>query len=326
MITTLFSGRALEENADHHGLARAWRLLTYAHMTASRWGVAADGAKQAIRHAERTGDERMARRFAGMLAISVLYGPTPADEAIAYCEAVLSRAVEDRKASAITEVALAHLEAMRGNFDVARLRYQRSRALLEEFGWRFSAALTSHDSAPVEMLAGDLEAAERELRKDYQTLEQMGERNYISTTAGILAEVLHRQGRYQESAELAAVCRGLASEDDVASQFLWRCVQAKLLARDRQHEEASAIIAEALDLIGGSDLVDWQGNGFMDLAEVCRLRGRIGDAIEALTQASARFAAKGNVVSARRAGELADELRGTRAGAEPDRAQPTALS
>ena len=316
----------LEENADHHGLARAWRLLTYAHMTASRWGVAADGAKQAIRHAERTGDERMARRFAGMLAISVLYGPTPADEAIAYCEAVLSRAVEDRKASAITEVALAHLEAMRGNFDVARLRYQRSRALLEEFGWRFSAALTSHDSAPVEMLAGDLEAAERELRKDYQTLEQMGERNYISTTAGILAEVLHRQGRYQESAELAAVCRGLASEDDVASQFLWRCVQAKLLARDRQHEEASAIIAEALDLIGGSDLVDWQGNGFMDLAEVCRLRGRIGDAIEALTQASARFAAKGNVVSARRAGELADELRGTRAGAEPDRAQPTALS
>jgi tetratricopeptide (TPR) repeat protein len=163
------------------------------------------------------------------------------------------------------------------------------------------------------MLAGDLEAAERELRKDYQTLEQMGEHNYISTTAGILAEVLYRQGRYQESAELAGVCRRLASEDDVASQFLWRCVQAKLLAHDRQHEEASAIIAEALDLIGGSDLVDWHGNGFMDLAEVCRLRGRIGDAVEALTQASARFAAKGDVVSARRAGELADELRGTRA-------------
>jgi DNA-binding PucR family transcriptional regulator len=141
----------------------------------------------------------------------------------------------------------------------------------------------------------------------------MGEHNYISTTAGILAEVLYRQGRYQESAELAGVCRRLASEDDVASQFLWRCVQAKLLAHDRQHEEASAIIAEALDLIGGSDLVDWHGNGFMDLAEVCRLRGRIGDAVEALTQASARFAAKGDVVSARRAGELADELRGTRA-------------
>jgi hypothetical protein len=103
-------------------------------------------------------------------------------------------------------------------------------------------------------------------------------------------------------------------------------VQAKLLAHDRQHEEASAIIAEALDLIGGSDWIDWQGNGFMDLAEVCRLRGRIGDAMEALTQARARFTAKGNVVSARRAGELADELRVTRAGAAPDPAQPTTLS
>jgi class 3 adenylate cyclase/tetratricopeptide (TPR) repeat protein len=316
----------LEADADDQSLVRAWRLLYYVHGTASRWGMAAEAAKQAIRHAELAADERMARRFAGMLAISVLYGPTPADEAVEYCEAVLSRAAEDRKASAITEAALAHLEAMRGNFDVARLRYQRSRALLEEFGWRFSAALTSHDSAPVEMLAGDLQAAERELRKDYQTLEQMGERNYISTTEGMLAEVLYRQGRYEESAEFAGICRGLAAQDDVASQFLWRCVQAKLLARDGQHEEASAIISEALGLIGGSDWVDWQGNGFMDLAEICHLRGRIDDAMEALAQASARFAAKGNVVSARRAGELADELRGTRAGAALDPAQPTTPS
>jgi tetratricopeptide (TPR) repeat protein len=167
------------------------------------------------------------------------------------------------------------------------------------------------------MLAGDLEAAERELRQDYQTLEQMGERNYISTTAGILAEVLYRQARYQEAAELVAVCRGLASPDDVASQFLWRCVHAKLLARDRQHEQADAILAEALGLIGDSDWVDWQGNGFMDLAEVCRLRGRVADAIEALGQASARFAAKGNVVSARRAGELAGELRDSLPPAAP---------
>jgi class 3 adenylate cyclase/tetratricopeptide (TPR) repeat protein len=314
-----------EEAADHHGLARAWRLLYYAHGTATRFGMAAEAAEQTIRHATLAGDEVMARRFGGALAASVLYGPTPAGEAIAYCEGVLSRAVEDRKALARTEGALAHLEAMLGNFEAARVRYRRSRALLEEFGYRFFAALTSLDSALVEMLAGDLEAAERELRTDYQTLEQMGERNYISTTAGMLAEVLYRQGRFQESAELAGVCRELASPDDVTSQFLWRCVQAKLLTRDGQYERSDAILAEALELIGGSDWVDWQGNGFMDLAEVCRLRGRTADAIEALAQASARFAAKGNVVSARRADELADNLRRTLAGAAPDSAQPAAL-
>src|SRR5215472_651506 len=188
----------LEEADDHHGLARAWRLLTYVHMTATQWGVAAEAAEQAIRHTEQAGGEGMARRFVGMLASSVLYGPTPADEAIAYCEGVLSRAAEDRKSVAITEAALAHLEAMRGNFEVARVRYRRSRALLEEFGWLVEAALTSLDSGPIEVLADDLEAAERELRKDYQTLEQTGERNYISTTAGMLADVLYHRGRYQD--------------------------------------------------------------------------------------------------------------------------------
>src|SRR5215469_10340130 len=212
----------LEADADHHGLVRAWRLLYYVYGTASRWGMAAEAADHAIRHAEQAGDAGTATRFVGMLAVSVLYGPTPVDEAITYCEGVLSRAAEDRKSVAITEAVLAHLEAMRGNFEVARARYQSSRALLEEFGWRLSAALTSHDSAPVEMLAGELEAAERELLKDYQTLEQMGELNYISTTAGLLAEVLYRKGRYRHSVEFVAVCHDLASPDDVASQFLWR--------------------------------------------------------------------------------------------------------
>jgi hypothetical protein len=210
---------------------------------------------------------------------------------------------------AITEAALAHLEAMRGNFEVARTRYRRSRALLEEFGWLVEAALTSLDSGPIEMLAGDLEAAERELRKDYQKLEQMGERNTISTLAGLLAEVLYRQGSYRESAEFVATCRNLASPDDVASQFLWRRAQAKLSARDRQHERADVIIAEAIEVIGASDWLDWQGDGFMDLAEICRLRDRTGDALEAVAQASARFTAKGNIVSARRADELATDLR-----------------
>ena len=129
-------------------------------------------------------------------------------------------------------------------------------------------------------------------------------------------------GRYEESAELARVCRELASQDDVTSQFLWRCVQAKLLARERQHDQSDAIIAEAIELIGGSDWIDWQGNGFLDLAEVCRLRGRIADALEALAQASMRFAAKGNVVSARRAEELAADLRAAAARTAHDPSQP----
>jgi predicted ATPase/class 3 adenylate cyclase len=299
----------LQAAGDHAGLARAWRLLLVAYFNASQYGRAADAADKMIRHATEAGDETTARRYASGLAQSALLGPTPVSEAIAICEQVLGRVTDDRKATAITEATLAHLEAMRGNFTEARLRYRRSRALLEQFGWRLTAAGTSMDSAPVEMLAGDLGAAEAELRKDYQTLDQMGERSYLSSTAGLLAEVLYGQDRLAEAAEFTANCRALASSGDVSSQFIWRCVDAKLLARDGAHGRADALIREALELIGDSDLLDWQGNGFMDLAEVCRLRGDTDQALEALTRASERFEAKGNIVSARSAAIAAAELR-----------------
>lgn len=301
----------LEEAGDHRGLARVWLLLTFAHWTANQYGRAAEAADRMIQHATQAGDELTARRYAGSLAMSALFGPTPVTEAVAICEQLLGRVSDDRKATAITEVTLAHLEAMRANFSEAREHYRRSRALLEEFGWRLTAALTSLDSAVVEMLAGDLEAAEAELRKDYQTLDQMGERNYISTTAGVLAEVLYRQGRLEAAAEFARTCQTLASSDDVSSQFLWRCVDAKLLARDGAHDRADALIREAIELISDSDFLDLQGNGFMDLAEVCRLRSDTDRALEALARASERFEAKGNIVSARLAGAAAAELRAT---------------
>ncbi len=315
---------SLEEAGDHSGLARAWRLLTFAHWTANQYGRAAEAADRMIWHATQAGDELTARRYAGSLAMSALFGPTPVTEAIAYCEHVLGQVTDDRKATAITEVTLSHLEAMRANFETARLRYRRSRALLEEFGWRLTAALTSLDSAVVEMLAGDLDAAEDELRKDYQTLDQMGERNYISTTAGVLAEVLYRKGELAAAAEFAGNCRTLASSDDVSSQFLWRCVTAKLLARDGAHDRAEPLVREALELISSSDFLDLQGDGFMDLAEVCRLRSDTTQALEALAAASERFAAKGNIVSARLAGVAATELQAAIAadGAAHRQAEP----
>ena len=58
----------LEEAGDNHGLARAWRLMTYVHWTASRFGIAAQAAESTIRHAA-TGGRRpvgeAVRRHAG---------------------------------------------------------------------------------------------------------------------------------------------------------------------------------------------------------------------------------------------------------------------
>ena len=301
----------LEAMGDDRALVRAFRLLYYVHVTRARYGDAAAAAERTIRHATTAGDEVTARRFLGSLATSALYGPIPVPEAIATCEDVLARAEDDRKPRALAEVAIGHLEAMRGNFDRARVLYRRSRASLEEFGYLLFAALTSLDSSAIELLAADLAAAESELRADYRRLEEMGERNYISTTAGLLADVLYRQSRYDESAEFAGVCEHLASPDDVASQFMWRCVRGKLSARQGMIGEAESLLSAAMGLIGTSDQLDWQGNGLLDFAEVRELAGAPADAAGLGEQAAVLFERKGNVVSARKARQLAERLRST---------------
>jgi len=299
----------LEAMGEDRALVRAFRLLTYVHLTALRHGDAAAAAEHTIRHATAAGDEVTARRFLGSLAISAVYGPMPVPEAIATCEGVLARAQDDRKARALAELAIGRLEAMRGDFERARLLYRRSRASLEEFGYLFLAALTSHDSSAIELLAGDLAAAESELRMDYRRLEEIGERNYISTTAGLLADVLYRQGRYDESAEFARACEHLASPGDVASQFLWRCVRGKLEAQQGGIAEAESLLSAAMAFIETSDWLEGKGNGLLDFAEVRELAGASADAAALGERAAALFERKGNTVSAMKARQLAERLR-----------------
>ena len=298
----------LEAMGNDRALARAFSLLTYVHWTGSRFADAAAAAERTIRHAAAAGDEVTARRFLGSLAISALYGPMPVPEAIATCEEVLGRAGEDRKVKARAELAIGQLEAMRGDFERARLLYRRSRASLEELGCLFLAALTSLTSSVIEVLAEDLAAAELELRTDYGRLEEMGERNYISTTAGLLADVLYRQGRYGESAEFAGVCEHLASANDVASQFLWRCVRGKLSAQRGAFGEAESLLTAAIALIETSDQLDLQGYGLLDFSEVRELAGAPADAAALSERAASLFERKGNAVAAQRARQLTERL------------------
>jgi tetratricopeptide (TPR) repeat protein len=197
---------------------------------------------------------------------------------------------------------------MDGRFDAARELYRRSRAILEEMGWKLYAALTSLDSGPIEMLAGDPVAAEVELRRDYDALREMGERNYVATTAGLLAEALYEQSRYDEAEELSRFSEEVAVADDVASQVHWRSVRAKVLARRERQDEALELANEAVRLVLQTDEMDSQGTALLDLAEVLALAGRTDDAIGSVRQAQEIFEAKGNVVSEARARGLVNAL------------------
>src|SRR5207302_5346707 len=157
-------------------------------------------------------------------------------------------------------------------------------------------------------LAGDPAAAEAELRRDYLALEGMGERNYISTTAGYLAAALCEQGRLEEADGFVQICRDVAAEDDVSSQVLWRGVRSRILRATGDLTAAWSLASEAVALLRASDEPDTEGVALLDLAEVLGAMGRTHEAAMRAAEAAGRFTAKRNVVSARRAERLIQRL------------------
>jgi tetratricopeptide (TPR) repeat protein len=137
------------------------------------------------------------------------------------------------------------------------------------------------------------------LRADRTPGGRCGERNYIGTIAAYLAEALYRQDRREEAGVFADFSKETAAEDDLAGQYLWRQVKAKLLARGGDLEGGARLAAEAVALTERSDDPTDQANALADLADVHELAGRTPEAIEALRQALERHEAKGNVPAIR---------------------------
>ena len=293
MQQTLDGIRDLEGTDDANALARAWRLLTLAYGVSGRYGEAGDANEKAIDYARRAGDRVIEARLHASSAMVAFYGPTPVSDAIAVCEGLLRLGDGDRRAQATTLAALAHLRAMVGDFERAREDYRVGRATLEELGLLFDAHTISIDSGPVELLAGDPSAAEVELRKDYQALDAMGERNYISTIAGLLAEALYRQGRFEEAGTYASVCEDVAAASDVYSQYLWRGIRGKLLARDGSHDEGIELARSGVVETRASDDIEGQGNALVFLAEAQAAAGRVEDAAESRGRGARAVRAEG---------------------------------
>jgi tetratricopeptide (TPR) repeat protein len=147
---------------------------------------------------------------------------------------------------------------------------------------------------PVELLAGDLGAAEQELRSNVEALERMGETGYLSTLAADLAEVLYLQGRYDEADRFTRLSESAAAPDDFASQAKWRSNRAKVLARRSMFSDAEALAREALEIMAPTDYVDYHAMLRVDLAEVLRLAGRAEDAAALVREAIDIWQKRGN--------------------------------
>jgi class 3 adenylate cyclase/tetratricopeptide (TPR) repeat protein len=302
IASTTEAVRVFEELGDEGGLTRAALLQFVIHATAGHLEEAAAAAERAANHAQAAGDMRLLGGAATSYASVALRGPRPAEEVAQRCSELLALFPgTNRRTEAVVLGVLAQLRAMRGSIEEARMMSRRGRQLLADLGRSVAASSTSTESARIEILAGDLPAAEALLRDDDVALEGLGERYYRSTVVAMLANVIAQQGRDEEAARLADLAAELGSEDDIATMYLVQTARARVAAIRGELTKAVDLASSATErLPPGIDLAD----AISLLGELQLGAGAHAAARASLSKARELYAGKGELASIDRVDSL----------------------
>ncbi|MFN2627830.1 MAG: AAA family ATPase [Gaiellaceae bacterium] len=276
------AARVFDELGDSASQARAWRYISVGHRLRCRFALAQQASELALRFAARAGATHEEARLVDELCTALLYGPAPADEATTRCEQMLTAASESQLMEANVLSSLAGLRGLRAEFDEAQALARRARAIYEALGLRFAVAGLTQINGTNLLLAGDADAAERELREGFAIFAGVGARGL---QAAHLAHALVRQERLEEAELLVAEAESLAGGSDVAPQILVRTARARLMAAGGSHDDALAAAAGAVELASETDALVVRADAELLHAEVLSTAGRQDDAAEAAQRA-----------------------------------------
>jgi class 3 adenylate cyclase/tetratricopeptide (TPR) repeat protein len=298
----------LERVGDRAGLADARLRIGVCRFMLGRGGDGRLDLERAAELAREVGDEAIERAALSAMLRPIAYGPTPAGEGVAFCDLLVDSDLANvaDKAHALQVRAL--LLAMQGDFDAARGSSARALALIEEFGMTLARGIYAIDVGLAELLAGDLDRSERELRRGHELLAEIGDTGVRSSVDAVLGDVLFLLGRDDEALEFAEASRAAASVDDLDSQPRWRGARARVLSRRGDHDQALELVHEALSLLEPTDFVGQHGYVCDVHGEVLAASGRLDEAAEAIRRAIALHEQKGNVVSAARSRAVLSRL------------------
>jgi ATP/maltotriose-dependent transcriptional regulator MalT len=234
---------------------------------------------------------------------AIQLGPTRVDPAIDRAHLFLRESEGDRLLTASILSSLGVLLAMRGEFEEARAQWARAQAFWEELGLAHQQAIRAIDASTIELLAGDVEVAERELRAGYDLLVEIGDVHLRPMLAAYLAAVLVERGDLGDAEGLASYAESHSWDDDIVTQVMWRVARAQVQARTGEADAAERLAREAVDLAGPTDFLDLQATALLALARVLREAGS-RDAANVAAEAQAVYERKGNIVGAGQAALL----------------------
>jgi tetratricopeptide (TPR) repeat protein len=290
--------RELEQIGDHEDLAAAWSLVAFAENLRGTWTGMVPALERVAEHARLAGNRRRENEVLFFLGPAIFWGPTPVSEGLPRAEAIVESAGTLAWGKAWASRAVVGFYGMQGRFEEGRELAARAGSILEELGRPIERYTLAFWTGPLELLAGDPVAAEREAAAACDVLEAAGEKGFLSTMATLLADALSEQGRLDEAEAAVRRSREAATSDDFNAQAAWRASQAKILARRGELAEAEQLAREAIEIIDRSDELSHQGDLRVGLAEVLRLAGRTDESIRVLEQALERYEQKENRVAA----------------------------
>jgi tetratricopeptide (TPR) repeat protein len=198
---------------------------------------------------------------------------------------------------------------MEGAFDEGRRLIGESHAELVELGMPHTVSADLISVADIEVIAGDLGAAEPILRRCLAEVEALGARFSAANAAWRLAHVLVQTGRDDEAEQLLA-----RTADVEAGEYVdvWRhALAATIAARRGDALSADDALRAAEARMIGVDGIGLLADALLQLADACELLGRPADAVGYLDRAARIAHELGYLVCEGRALERLDALRST---------------
>ncbi len=298
-----------ERTGDRANLARAYTETGMARFMLGRAGAGDGDLSRAVELAREVGDPTLERAALNARLRPIAWGATPAAEGVAFCTSRLESELANAADKAHALQVLALCSSMQGDVERARSSSSRAWALIEEFGLTMQGSVYSMDVGFAEVLCGDLDQAERILRRGHDLLVAVGDSGARCTVDAMLADVLFAMGRIDDGGWFAEESSAISAPDDLDAQPRWRAALARVLSSRGEHARAEALGREAVDLVEPIDLLLLKGTVYDALGEVLARAGKIDEAAAVLERAVGVHEQKGNVVSARRSRAVLDGLR-----------------
>jgi class 3 adenylate cyclase/tetratricopeptide (TPR) repeat protein len=286
----------LEAAGGEDGLVEAWRRIAWLNQLDLRMRDAEVALTRLLELAERAGDRSAQRSARGSLIEVLAEGPTPISEGIRRSEELLASVTEGSPEAILLGGTAATLYGAQGRFDEARAAIARTLAVLEQFGRQLETSFFDR-LGTIELWAGDLEAAEKALRRGLRRAEEIGHQYSRAMLSASLSRILYEQGRYEEAWRATEASEELGAGRPGFSQALWRAIRAVLLARNGKLEAGEELARDAVARVG-PESPESVGLIRIQLAEVLRLAGRTDEARGELEAALRQFELKEHVVFA----------------------------